>query len=147
MKNLSILLVFGLSLIFISCTKEDIVDDSRNCTEVAYDETFEIQLTDEICFPDGNTLTLTDVQHQFCPCEVVCVTAGDLFISLTTATGTDTQVKEIYPETLDSDRDIFENHTITSLTYIYGDQNEDIPRCAEDFEASKITLMLSISTN
>lgn len=143
MKNifyiLSILIVF-------SCTKKEILEsDSRNCQEAAYDSEFEVQLSDEVCFPDGNTLIINRIEHQFCPCEVVCVWEGDLFLSFTNTADNVTKEKEFYPSRLNIDRSIFDNHEISSLSYRYASEDGTVPACMEDFEAEKITLTLTIS--
>ena len=139
MKNI---LLLSILFILSSCAKENI------CQDVEYDSSIEIKMGDEICFPDGNAIDFTNVEHQFCPCGVVCIWEGDLYITFTTSNELgETKVKNFYPSRLHLDPSIFSNHEIKSITYKYGTENEEVPECAEDFEPEKLIVTISISMN
>lgn len=127
-----------------SCGKEEDLSEFRDCQDVEYDKEIEITLSDKICFPDGNSFTFERIEHQFCPCDAVCIWAGDLYIKLLTTTENNSEDKFIYPSLM-TDNKIFTNHEIASLVYTYGTENEDVPLCAEDFVPEKITLILTVS--
>ena len=143
MKNLYALILS--SLIVISCGKGDIEPNSRDCREVEYNSDIVFQLSDKVCFPDQNSLTIINIEHGFCPCSINCDWEGGLLVTLSTSTGDIFGEKKFYGNLLGNDRSIFANHEITSFSYIYDSENQGIPACAEDFEAEKITLTLSIS--
>lgn len=129
----------------ISCQKEETKRDNRDCQDVAYESEFEIKLKEEACFPDGNSLVVEDIQHQFCPCGAICFWAGDLFIILNTESGEEVKEKNFYPALLFGDRSIFNNHEITSVTYSYLSEDGEVPPCAEDFEPEKVVLTMVIT--
>ena len=79
MKNIIPLLIV---LCLAACSKEEVDDNKIVCQEVEYDTNIDLQVADEICFPDGNSLILTSVEHQFCPCDAICIWGGDLYITL-----------------------------------------------------------------
>jgi len=133
-------------LCLAACSKQVLEDEKIVCQEVEYDANIDIQIDDEICFPDGNTLTLSSVDHQFCPCGAVCIWAGDLYITMSTSSDLgDMKEKIFFPSSLDFDRSIFDNYEISSFSYTYDSNDGEVPACAEDYEPEKITLTISIS--
>ena len=134
-----------LALILVSCGKEDKSSDNRDCREVDYDMKFDLQLTDEVCFPDGNSLTVVGIEHGFCPCQAPCGGQGDLYIVTSISSSNGIEEKNYYVGRLDDDPSIFDDHEITSLSYIYGTEDEEVPHCVEDFDPEKVTFTLSIS--
>ena len=139
----NILLV--LAVFFVSCGHEDKSSESRDCLEVEYNTDIEFQLSDKVCFPDDNSLALIDIEHAFCPCGVDCDWEGSLYITLSMSTNTGTTEKKFYENSLENDPNIFDNHNITSLSYTYGIEGEEVPACAEDFEAELVFLTFSLS--
>lgn len=142
MKNVITLLLFAIFL--ISCGKEDPKSDSRDCTEVEYEMSFDVQLEDEVCFPDGNSFIVEDIIYGFCPCDVVCIWAGELEIKLkTTSTDETTKVITIGSTTLIHNRNIFNDYEISEFTYSSIDGHN--PECIEDFDPEKVKLDFTIS--
>jgi hypothetical protein len=129
----------------ISCGDEE-NEKSISCTDVEYKIEFDLALNEEVCFPDGNSITLTDVKHELCPCDVVCDDAGDLLIVLETKSDLDIiDKKEFYTRTVSDNNNIFSNHEITSFSYTYDNQGVEVPACAADFEPEKMKLTLVIT--
>lgn len=141
MKKL--LFYFILVALFTSCVKEESVH--RNCISAEYNKVFEFKLSEEVCFPDGNTIVLENIEHQLCPCEMVCAWEGDLYITLTGYIGSESKEKQFYPSRYEINAEILESHEITSASYRYGENGDEVPPCAEDFEPEKVTLVMSIS--
>ncbi len=145
MKYLSILSFFVFSLVVMSCAKDDDDSHSRSCINAEYNQEFDVRISEEVCFPDEKALVLSDIQHQFCPCEAICFWEGDLFITFTTTSDNVSKDREFYPSILRHDRSIFDNYEIVSFSYRYDSDNGEVPPCAEDFDPEKVTLTLSIS--
>lgn len=143
MKNLITLLLF-VSL-FISCEKEELKSDSRDCREVEYEISFDMKLEDEVCFPDGNSIILSNIEHQICPPYAYCKWAGDLFVTLNTATKASAVDKQFFPVAIKNNPGIFDNHEITSITYTYDSANGEVPPNKEDFDPKKTVLTITIN--
>lgn len=146
MKNL---ILFSFLLMLVSCGDEEIIEiNSTPCTEIEYKVEFDLSLNEEICFPDGNSLILTDVKHQLCPCDVVCETEGDLLVVLKTVTISDNYTyesnKEFNTREVFNDSEIFTDYEITAFSYTYNN-DEEVPACAADFEPEKMNLKFVIS--
>jgi len=142
-KNFNALIF--LAIILYSCGKEDTTTNTRDCINVEYNLGFQIQLGEEVCFPDGNTLTFSNIEHQFCPCMVLCDWEGGLFITFSTLLNNNSGEKKFFHSKIENDRSVFENHIIDSFSFTYGTKIEELPACPEDFEPEKITLTISIS--
>jgi len=41
--------------------------DNKDCRELEYKINIEFKLSDKVCFPNKNTLTVIDVEHAFYP--------------------------------------------------------------------------------
>ena len=119
------------------------------CIEAEYKIEFDIHLDEEVCFPDGHSIILKDVQHLLCPCEVLCDAEGDLLIVLETLTLIDDNVivaeKDFFTRGVFKDSDIFSGHEITDFSYTYGNEDEEVPACAADFEPEKMNLTFIIT--
>ena len=126
-------------LINLSCSESE-----KACLEVKYGETFQMEISDEVCFPDENVLKLDLVEHEFCPCGVVCIWEGDLLVTLTETSDGNSKVKSFYPTRIEIEPEIFNNHRITSVSYTYDDMGANVPPCAEDFDQNKLTIELTI---
>lgn len=126
-----------MSLFLLACGE----DNDEYCAKAEYAKVIELEVTDKICFPDGNTLTFTSIEHQLCPCGSYCGWAGDLYITFTTSTGP----KSFYQGGATQLENIFDGFEITSLFYLYGQEEEEVPECAEDFEPNKIKLFFTIA--
>jgi len=145
MKYQNILYVFVLSLILISCDKDDDDSISNICIDVEYNQEFEIRVSEKVCFPDDFSLVLNEVYHQFCPCNAYCVWAGGLFLSFTETAQNVSIDKEFFPVGLGGNNDTFTNHEIISYSYRYDTEDQIIPPCAEDFDSEKIIITLAIA--
>ncbi len=86
-----------------------------------------MNLQDEVWFPDGNSITLTNIEHQLCPCESISKWEGDLYLTLATSTENNTEDKIFFLSAIDQNRNIFTDHEISSLSYTYGSEYEDVP--------------------
>ena len=82
MKNIITLLL--ITAFIISCGKKDIKSDSRDCQEVEYDINFDLELGDEVCFPDGNSFIVKTITDEFCCCLCLCFWEGELKILIET---------------------------------------------------------------
>ncbi len=143
MKKLTTLLL--LSIFLISCGKEDLNFNSRDCRKVDYDISFDLELNDKVCFPDGNSITLTNIEHLVCPCNIDCKWEGDIFTTLTTTTNTITEDLQFYAIPTPVNRKVFNNHEITSVSYTYNSISGELPLCDESFDPLKTKLTFTIS--
>lgn len=143
MTNKIPLLMFAIFL--ISCSKEDQSSNSRDCQEVEYDISFDLQLNDKVCFPDGNSITLTNINHLICPCNMDCKWNGDIYTSLTATTNSESEDLKFYVIPAPTNRKIFDTHEIASVSYTYKSKNGKFPLCDESFDPLKTTLTFTIS--
>lgn len=137
----SIILLF--SLILASCTKEDISAEIV-CDTVQYGQAFSVEVGDEVCFPDGYGFTVEVFEDQFCPCDAVCISAGELSILVETVNPLDEKslvrfgsVSYLHFDT------IFENAIISNLSYIYKN-NQPLPDCDNDYDQEEVVLTITI---
>ena len=132
-----------MALILLSCSENEA---EKGCREVEYDKVFEMKVSDEVCFPDGNTILLEKIEHQLCPCDVVCVWEGDLFITFSTTVDGETKEKSFFPTRFEIEPEIFQNHHIISSSYSYSGNNGEVPPCAEDFEDFSVIKKMQLSS-
>ena len=142
------IILFSFLVFLVSCGSEE--DEIENtpiaCTEVEYKLGFNISLNEEVCFPDGNSLTLIDVKHHLCPCGAVCAWEGDLLIMLSTTYAEDIiDKKDFYSRSVFDDSSIFNDYEITFFSFTYNNGGEEVPECAEDFDPEKMMLTFIIS--
>lgn len=148
MKNLILL---SFLFIVVSCNKdiEETANSPLSCTEAEYKLEFNLVLDNEVCFPDGNSLILSDVQHQLCPCEVLCDSEGDIFFALETFDDIQDYIiietKEFLSRDVFKDSVIFSDYEITDFSFSYGTEDEEVPACAADFDPEKIKATFVIS--
>ena len=143
MKNIITLLLFAIFL--ISCGKEDTNSVIEDCRDVEYDISFDLGLHDEVCFPDGNVLINTNIEHFLCPCQEDCDSELGLLVSFTTTTEISTIEKQFYTSMINNNRSVFNDHEITSFSYTYGSEGGNVPCDKEEFEPEKVVLTFTIS--
>ncbi|MEE9439763.1 MAG: hypothetical protein V3V14_12230 [Saprospiraceae bacterium] len=141
MRFLSLVLIV---MIIISCGKSDI---RVTCEEVDYDTAFVVELDDEVCFPDGSTLIIKNFIYMFCGCDEICVWEGELGISVKTI---DSEMEEntfsfgVRTFLPTQNGKIFDDYYISSITYTYDGEINNIP-CEDEFDPKKITMTMIIS--
>lgn len=75
-------LVF-LALCCVSCSDSDEPETkSKSCIDVAFNETFALEVGGEYCFPDGSELTVVAFRNEFCPCNVDCIQPGTMVVEM-----------------------------------------------------------------
>jgi len=138
MKYLSIILV---SLLLVSCGKED--EKEVDCREVQYSAVFSAAMDDEICFPDGNSFVIKNIEDMFCPCDAVCGWEGELsvLVETTNATGEKDLIR-FGSASFSLEPALFENAEISSFTFDY--ELGTLPDCDNEYDSKNVTLNLTI---
>jgi len=139
MKYLNILLI---SLVLFSCSKDE--DKEVDCKEVQYDVEFTALIDDEICFPDGNSFVVKNIEDMFCPCDAVCVWGGELSVLVeTTNAAGEKDLIRFGSESYEDESTLFENVSIESFTF----ENElgPLPDCDNEYDPKNVTLSLKIA--
>lgn len=144
MKYISILTVI---LLFISCGKENKIDDGEisACTEVVYDENFTIKLGDKVCFPDGQSFTLKTITPEFCPYLVVCDLGGSFKLILeTTDIDGDKDLVNLFVIKRLNHQLLFNGYDISNISAELNDPN--VVECDNDkIDIEKVTITMSVS--
>ena len=153
MKNRLCLFVF---LLLASCGKEemdDVIEMNpevviQECIESDYEEEFTLAFGENVCFPNSNIIKFKDAKHHLCPCQIECDYEGDILIELYTVSSEGIAVtnddKSFYLKNVFNDSEVLYFYTITSFSYTYGADDEDIPACAEDFEKEKMNITMTV---
>lgn len=71
------IILIALTISIISCGKND------DCIDVAYDTAFTIEAGESYCFSDDMSITIENLDNQFCPCNAVCVWEGQMEVEMT----------------------------------------------------------------
>lgn len=75
-----ILILVSTSILIFSCNKHE--DQSKlSCIDVEYDLFFTIEDGKTYCFPDNNTISISSLANEYCPCNVVCVWEGQMMMN------------------------------------------------------------------
>ena len=143
MKNIIVLLLLGIFL--VSCGKEDPISINEDCRNVEYDISFDLSLGDKVCFPNGNSLIITNIEHYLCPCQIECESELGLLISLRTITESSAIDKQFYTALVDDNRSIFNSYEIAEYSHKYDMNDSGVPCNKEDFDPEKTVLAFTIS--
>ena len=77
MKTHKAFTIIALLTLFISCSKE-----SSTCIDIEDGVSFEFKQGDVFCLNDTLEITITQVIDERCPCDVVCIWAGEFLFNL-----------------------------------------------------------------
>lgn len=70
-----------ITLCFLSCTKEE-NPETVACSQEKYDTAFSVEAGETYCFDDDTELKVVELKNEFCPCNVVCVSAGSMTLKM-----------------------------------------------------------------
>ena len=135
-------LIFA-SLLILSCNKADDNTEKKDCTEVEFNTSFSVVLDEEVCFPDGSGFIIKTITDEFCPCFANCVWEGELRVLVETiATNGDKDLFTFGSSSYDSKPELLPHAKIESFTFEY--ETGELPDCENDFDATKINLVLKL---
>jgi|GEM_PF-3955679 len=77
MKTFKTLTIIGLITFLSACGKE-----SSTCTEIQEGISFEFSQGDVLCLNDEFEITITEVIDERCPCDAICIWAGEFKFTL-----------------------------------------------------------------
>jgi hypothetical protein len=142
-KNMRYLTVIFATLLFLSCSKADDNTEKKDCTEVEFNSSFLITLDEEVCFPDGSGFIVKTITEEFCPCDAVCIWAGELRVLVETiAPNGDKDLFTFGSSNYNSKPELLPHAKIESFTFKY--EAGKLPDCENDFDATKIILNLKL---
>ena len=134
-----------LLILLASCQKNDNTHN-QSCVDIEYNESFNLEIGSSACLSDGRMIKLLSVEDQFCPCDIYCDWSGELLLSLelTEIDGTEktTPLSAFNREVFD---DFVSEVSLTTYTYIYDGETNNLPLCQGIFDQEKITMVFTLT--
>lgn len=142
----AVITILTFTLLLTSCGEDPVIQSAPLCQEIDFDTSFEMQVGDSACLPDGSSFKVLEVRDEFCPCFALCVWEGQLVMKIETKKiDGETENLEIGSTQNIPFGNIFDNIKVDHFSYIYNGSDDTLPLCTGTYDQDEIIVKLSLS--